>query len=212
MAKYKLEIIIFLSGAIVMILELIGSRILAPYLGTSIFVWTSLIGLILAALSIGYYLGGRFSVKNPNFGFLSLMLISAALLTVIINVIKEPIIKNAMTFGIRSGSILSTLSLFFLPSIALGMISPYAIRLKIKNIDTSGSAAGKLYAISTVGSIAGTFAAGFWLIPNFGSTNIIIGLGLGLLVLSFIADFKYLTVKIIYFLLLLLIIFFSKLE
>ncbi|MBU1164722.1 fused MFS/spermidine synthase [Patescibacteria group bacterium] len=182
----RLEIIVFISGATVMILELIGSRILAPYLGGSIFVWTSLIGIILGALSLGYYLGGNFSKNNPSFKFLSLTLVIAGIFIVLITAIKEPILNMAMSYGIKIGSIFATTLLFVIPSILLGMVSPYSVRLKIKDVETSGSAAGNLYAISTIGSIVGTFLAGFYLIPTFGSLNILFGLGTILIVTSFL--------------------------
>lgn len=182
----RLEVIVFVAGAVVMILELIGSRILAPFLGTSIFVWTSLIGLILGALSFGYYLGGYFSKNNPSFKFLSLTLILAGFFVLLIALIKEPVLNFSMNFGIKIGSIFATTILFVIPSILLGMISPYSVRLKIKSLETSGSAAGNLYAISTVGSIFGTFLAGFWFIPTFGSLNILFGLGLILILTSFL--------------------------
>ncbi|MFH1999372.1 MAG: fused MFS/spermidine synthase [Planctomycetota bacterium] len=186
----KIEVIIFAGGAVVMIMELIGSRILAPYLGTSIFVWSSLIGIILGALSLGYYLGGRFSLKNPNFRFLGAILLFASLSVLIVPFIKEPLLQASMELGIRTGSVVSTLALFTVPSVLLGMVSPYAIRLKAKHVDKVGGVAGTLYAISTVGSITGTFLAGFVLIPCFGSTQILFGLSLVLLLISLLCGFE----------------------
>lgn len=183
----RLEIIVFVSGTVVMVLELIGSRILAPVLGTSIFVWTSLIGLILGALSLGYYLGGYFSKNNPSYKFLSLVLMLSGIFIIAIAIIKDLVLNLSSNLGIKFGSILAATLLFVLPSILLGMISPYSVRLKIKNLETAGSAAGNLYALSTLGSIVGTFLAGFWLIPHFGSLMIIFSLGLILILTSFLA-------------------------
>ena len=186
----KLEIIIFTGGAIVMILELIGSRLLAPYLGTSIFVWASLIGIILGALSLGYYLGGRLSGKNPQLKFLTKVLFLAGLSILLITLIKEPVLLASMKLGIKTGSVFATLILFALPSIILGMVSPYAIRLKIENIESSGGVSGNLYALSTIGSIFGTFLAGFYLIPTFGSTQILFGLSLVLVITALLGGEK----------------------
>jgi len=186
----KLEIIIFTGGAIVMILELIGSRLLAPYLGTSIFVWASLIGIILGALSLGYYLGGFFSGKNPQLKFLTQVLFLAGLSILLITLIKEPVLVLSMKMGIKTGSVFATLILFTLPSIILGIVSPYAIRLKIENIEGAGGVAGNLYALSTIGSIFGTFLAGFYLIPTFGSTQILFGLSLILIAISLLGGKK----------------------
>ena len=173
--KYKLEIIVFIGGAVVMILELVGSRILAPYLGTSIIVWTSLIGIILASLSLGYFWGGKLADKSPNYKTLSLIILISGLLITVIALIKSPFLfflqKNVE--DLRVGSVLATLILFSPPSVTLGMISPYAIRLKIKNLKTSGETAGSIYAVSTAGSIFGTFLAGFYLIATFGNTKIL---------------------------------------
>jgi len=186
----KLEIIVFTGGTVVMILELIGSRILSPYLGTSIFVWSALIGIILGALSLGYYLGGRFSANNPRLTFLTRILFLAGLAILLITIIKEPVLLYAMQLGVKLGSVIATLALFTLPSIILGMVSPYAIRLKIEDVESSGGVAGNLYALSTIGSIFGTFLAGFYLIPTFGSTQILFGLSFILVLISFLGGKK----------------------
>lgn len=191
----KLETIIFTGGAVVMILELIGSRLLAPYLGTSIFVWSALIGIILGALSIGYYLGGKFSENNPRLEFLTQILFVSAMTIVFITIIAEPVLNFSMSLGVKFGSVLATLALFLIPSVILGMVSPYAIRLKIQNIESSGGVAGNLYALSTMGSIFGTFLAGFYLIPTFGSIQILFALALVLVLISLFKGKK--TAKII---------------
>ncbi|MFA6410889.1 MAG: fused MFS/spermidine synthase [Candidatus Buchananbacteria bacterium] len=193
MTKLKIDrlgIIIFIAGSVVMVLELIGSRILAPYLGTSIYVWASLIGIILGALTLGYYLGGRFSNTNPKLSFLAQVLFLAGLSILLITVIKEPVIVYCLKFGIKLGSVLATLILFALPSLILGIVSPYAIRLKVQNVEESGGVAGNLYALSTIGSIFGTFLAGFYLIPTFGSTQILFGLSFVLLITSLLGGKK----------------------
>jgi len=186
----RLEIIVFIAGTVVMILELIGSRILAPYLGNSIFVWASLIGIILGALSLGYYLGGHFSAKNPQLKSLAFIIFLAGLSILLITLIKDLILFNAMSWGVKSGSVMATLILFALPSVLLGMASPYALRLKIEKIENSGGVAGNLYALSTIGSIAGTFLAGFYLIPAFGSTQILFGLSFTLMITALLGGGK----------------------
>lgn len=180
---YKLEFIVFTTGACVMILELVGSRVLAPYLGTSLVVWTSLIGIILGSLSLGYWWGGRLADKNPSEQVLALIILGSAVFVGAIALIKEPLLADiqALIPDIRLGSLLATLILFCPPSVLLGTISPYAVRLKIQNIATAGATVGAFYAISTVGSIAGTFLAGFVLIAWLGNTNILFLLALTLL-------------------------------
>jgi len=186
----RLSVIVFIAGAVVMVLELIGSRILAPYLGTSIYVWASLIGIILGALTIGYYLGGQFSKNNPSLEFLTKILILAGLVILFITIIKEPILLFSYQLGSKVGSIISTLILFALPSLILGMVSPYAIRLKINDVAGSGKVAGNLYALSTIGSIFGTFLAGFYLIPTFGSTQMLYGLSFILILTALLVGKK----------------------
>ncbi len=175
MKKYTLEIAVFICGAIVMIYEIVGSRVVAPHFGTSIYVWTSLIGVILASLSAGYWFGGRIADRNPSFKALSLIILLAAFFILLSTLMKGFVLNSLYT--IFGGMILRTLFaaiiLFAPASILLGMVSPYAVRLKIKNVSSSGRIVGNLYAISTVGSIFGTFLAGFLLIPLLGTSNIL---------------------------------------
>ena len=189
MSKYRLEIIVFITGAVVMALELVGSRIVAPYLGASIYVWTSLIGVILASLSLGYYWGGRLADKKPEYKTFSLLILISAFLVGIISLIKTPVLVSISRLfpDIRLAAILAATLLFAPASTILGTISPYAIRLRMKDLEHSGATVGRLYAISTVGSIIGTFLAGFFLISFFGSRNILIFLSMTLFCVYFLA-------------------------
>jgi spermidine synthase len=190
MTKYRLEIIVFITGAVVMALELVGSRIVAPFLGTSIYVWTSLIGVILASLSLGYYWGGRLADKKPDYRTFSLLILTSAILTGIIGVIKNPVLDAVISLipDIRVSAVVAAAILFAPASILLGTISPYAIRLRMESLEHSGATVGTLYAISTVGSIIGTFAAGFFLISFLGSRNILILLSIILFTVYFLAS------------------------
>jgi len=186
--KYRLEISVFICGAVVMILEIVGGRILAPYLGTSVIVWTGLIGIILGSLSLGYWLGGKLADKKPTYKEFSLIIFTAAIFigtTALCKSLILILVQN-MFIGIRSKLLLATAILFTPSSILLGAVSPYAVKLKIKNLDESGSTVGNLYAISTIGSILGTFLAGFVLISFLGNTKIIFLLSMTLLFTSFI--------------------------
>lgn len=190
MKKYILDIIILLAGAITMVFEIVGSRVMGPYFGASIFVWTSLIGVIMGSLSLGYWLGGQLSEKQSSFQFLSWMLLLAGFF-IFLNAIGHDyvitrIIKYIADFRLKT--LASAIVLFAPASIFLGMVLPYAIKLKIETIRTSGSIIGNLYALSTIGSIIGTFMAGFILVPAFGFNNILFALS-GILVLIALADF-----------------------
>lgn len=188
--KIKLEIIVFLVGATVMILELVGSRILAPYVGTSIFVWTSLIGIILGSLSLGYWWGGKISDKNPNYKTFSLLIFLGGVFIALDTILKTVLFAALYdrVSDIRIESIIAAFVLFSPPSVLLGMISPYAVRLKIKDLANSGATVGNLYAISTIGSIVGTFLAGFFLISYFSNTKLLLILSLTLLFTSLLAS------------------------
>lgn len=192
MKKYLLEIVVFICGAVVMMLELAGSRVMAPFLGTSLIVWSSLIGLILGALSLGYWFGGKLSDRDPNWRQFSGIILIAAVFVALTAWLKQPILVFIQDYikDIRFGSLLATLILFAPASFLLGMISPYAVRLKIQDITTSGEVVGNLYAISTLGSIFGTFLAGFYLLTRFGSSELLYILAITLAVTSIIAYYK----------------------
>lgn len=169
--KFLLELIVFTSGALVMIFEVTGSRILAPYIGTSVYIWTSLIGVILGSLSLGYHLGGRAADKNPELKKLASVLFSAAALMSVTLLLQDFALSFLATVGLRLEvkAILAALLLFAPASMLFGFITPYAVRLKMVAVEDSGKIIGKLYALSTVGSIFGTFLAGFFLLPFVGS-------------------------------------------
>jgi len=184
-----LYLVVFICGAVVMALELMGSRLLMPYLGGSIYVWTSLIGVILACLSIGYWWGGKIADRNPTRKILSLIIFGAAVLTAILPVIESPVLRMVQLTvpDLRVAAVLATVILFAPAGILLGMVSPYAIRLKLESVDNSGSTIGRFYAVSTTGSILGTFAAGFFFIPNMNSVLVITLLAFTLLIASILA-------------------------
>ncbi|MCE5334043.1 MAG: fused MFS/spermidine synthase [Desulfobacteraceae bacterium] len=184
-----LELVVFVCGAVVMMLEMVGSRVLAPYLGTSIIVWTSLIGVILGSLSLGYWWGGVRADKNPSYRSLSLIIVASGIFIACIAVAKSFVLGFLQDFipSIRLASATATIILFAPPSVLLGMVSPYAVRLKLISVENSGNTVGRLYAISTVGSIIGTFLGGFYLISYLGSTKILFLLSILLLPVSFIS-------------------------
>ncbi|HEY2987523.1 MAG TPA: fused MFS/spermidine synthase [Candidatus Binatia bacterium] len=186
MARLLLDIIVFISGAVLMALEIVGSRVLAPYFGNSIFVWGSLISVVLAALSVGYYWGGRLSERNPSFGRLLLLLLVPGVMIFFLPFFYPAVnLWIAETdFGARLNPLIVSAIYFLVPGIFLGTISPYAIRLAATTLSTVGSTAGTLYALSTCGSIFGTLFTAFYLIPAIGVANIIHALGVTLVVLA----------------------------
>jgi spermidine synthase len=157
----------------------VASRVIAPYFGNSVYVWGSLIGVFLAALSVGYFLGGRVSTRWPQFGpFLALVFLAGAA-TYPIPHFSGAVLGQiaARDFGPRANPLLGSAALFFIPSALMATISPYAVRLRARSVEGVGDVAGRLYALSTLGSIAGTLLAAFVLISTFGVRSIIQILG-----------------------------------
>lgn len=187
-----LILLVFVSGACSLAVELSASRLLAPYFGTSLFVWANLIGLILLYLTIGYYLGGRLADRYPRPGVLYLLTTTAAFLIGLIPFISHPILGWSLSsfasysISVFYGSLVSVILLFAIPMILLGCVSPFAIRLTIEQVGKSGRTAGQLYAISTAGSILGTFLPVLWLIPTVGTSRTFFIFAVSLLLVSIV--------------------------
>ena len=185
---WNVRFTVFVSGAVVMALELVGSRLLAPTFGDSIFVWGSLIGVVMTALAIGYYIGGRLADTRPSYGIFSLIILVSGLLILLIPT-SSPLILEViyhLGFGDRYGPVLTSLLLLAAPTTLLGMVSPYSIKMAAQSLSSVGGISGSLYSISTEGSIFGTFFTVFVLIPSFGVRQIIFSLGVVLILASLI--------------------------
>ena len=181
-----LYVVVFLCGAVLMGLEIVGSRILAPTFGSSIFVWGSLISVVLAALSLGYWLGGKAADRWPRVSVMALFIalpgVMVALMPLYYRELNAWILGG--TFGARMGPLMSSVVLFLVPSIFLGTVSPFAVRLQARAVASVGKTAGGLYAVSTGGSIAGTMATAFYLISVMGVAKIVHALGITLLLVA----------------------------
>ncbi len=186
MQRAVVNVLAFGGGFAIMSLELLGGRVLAPYFGSSIYVWGSIITVFMLSLALGYLIGGRLSNHDPSLRrFASLFVIGAALtcplilygdalMRVVFQWIEDP----------RYGSLVAGAALFTLPTIVLGMISPYAVRLMVTETDHSGHVAGSLYFYSTLGSALGTLATSFYLVLWFEINTILMLLTGTLLVLA----------------------------
>ena len=237
-----LALVVFLNGMAVMVLEMVGARLLAPWLGTSVVVWTSLIGVILASLSVGYWLGGRLadgylrpasasrpakkagkSRREPEadnaepaaaraFAVLSNLLVAASIMVFITAMVQSFVLEIlARAFSsLHLAAVIAALALFAIPSMLCGMVSPYAVRLAITDSETSGAVIGRLNAISTVGSIVGTFLGGFVLISWFGGTETTLGVAAFLLAAAACVRLRPFLPKTLLALCLLLAVFGSK--
>ncbi len=175
MKKNYLLTTVFFSGMTVLAVELSASRLLDPFFGNSIIIWANLIGLVLIYLSVGYWLGGKWADADPRGTTFFQIIAWGAFLVGLIPTVARPILRWSLsgfaTFdaGILIGSLLGVLILFSVPLTLLAMASPFAIRLAVKNVQNAGQAAGQIYAVSTLGSIFGTFLPVLVFIPNTGT-------------------------------------------
>ncbi len=154
-----------INGAAILIIEILGAKLLAPYLGTSHFVWTAQISVTLLALAVGYYLGGILVDRTRELHHLFLAMLGAAIYLALTLFITEKVAYACLGLGIRLGSILCSAFLFFVPLTLLAMTGPFLIRLLSKSIEGVGSQAGRLSAVSTLGSVGGAMLIGYVLIP-----------------------------------------------
>jgi spermidine synthase len=196
-------LVVFISSACTLILEIVAGRILAPYIGVSLYTWTSIIGVVLAGISLGNYAGGRVADRWGSPRTLGLILLGGGLTSLMVLPLTLLAGENTLFRLDCSGPasfvfqglctpqvvlmtkiVLLTTAIFFLPSFILGMVSPVVVRLSLSSLATSGTTVGKIYAFSTLGSIVGTFLTGFFLIATFGTRQIVLGVGAVLVVLA----------------------------
>jgi spermidine synthase len=166
---------VFLSGGVVMVLEVLGTRLIAPVYGTSLHVWSALIAVTLLSLSVGYWLGGRIADRWPRPAVYFLLFEASALLIALAPLLRIPVLETTQALGLRAGALAAATILFAPPLTLLGMLSPFAVRLAADLLTTLGSTTGRLYAVSTAGSLLGTLLTGFYLIPSFRVRSIFLG-------------------------------------
>lgn len=188
--KWFLLAAVFIGGISSLGIELTMSRLLQPFFGSSQLIWANVIGLTLIFLTIGYRLGGRLADRRPDPNLLGLILLIAGLVTAPIPLIARPILAASATaftsysIGVFFGSFFGVILLMAVPTILLGMVSPFAIRLSVDDVQTAGNTAGSLYALSTLGSIVGTFLPVLVLIPTIGTSLTFYCFALSLVVLG----------------------------
>jgi predicted membrane-bound spermidine synthase len=172
-----LLLVVFFGGMTSLGVELTASRLLDPFFGNSLIIWAVLIGLVLIYLTVGYYVGGKWADRNPDDSVLYQITAWAAFLIGLVPFIARPVLLWSVqgfaqySAGILAGSLLGVIALFAVPVTLLGCVSPFAIRLAVKDVESAGNVAGGLYALSTVGSILGTFLPVLVLVPNIGTRN-----------------------------------------
>jgi spermidine synthase len=170
-----IAVAVFVSGAALLAVEIAASRVVAPFFGSSLFVWGALIGVVLTGLAVGYWLGGMLGDRFPSLWLLLAAISAAAAAVVAIPALDGPVLRAIVSWdpGPRADPLLAAVALFAAPSVLFAMVTPIAVRLSAGDVARMGRTAGRLFAISTAGSIAGTFATAFWLIPSLGTTKLL---------------------------------------
>lgn len=162
---YYLIFTMFVTGASILVIEIVGARIISPYYGTSLYVWSSLITVTLLSLAVGYWRGGVIADSSPDGERLYSLIFEGAIYLALVPFFKTYILSSASSLDLRLGALLSSFALFFLPLTLLSMVTPYAVRLGVGRVEDVGKTTGLFYAASTMGSLAGAIATGFILIP-----------------------------------------------
>jgi spermidine synthase len=173
-------LVAFVSGMMVMSFEMLGSRYLNPYFGSGIYTWAALISTVLAALTVGYFLGGSIGDRTVSVVVLGSIVGVASLYLLVLPSFAGPVLGFVLSSidDVRLGSLCAALAIMFVPVMLLGVYSPFAIRLVLRHAQHSGTVSGTMYGISTAGSIAGTLGTTFVLIPTIGTRAITLLLGL----------------------------------
>lgn len=177
------NLIVFISSGCIMILELVAGRIMAPYVGVSLYTWTSIIGVVLAGISLGNYLGGRLADRWASLHFLGGIFLLGGLSSFGI-LTADRLSRLTPAWPIIIDILVLTTLLFFVPCLILGTVSPVVAKLAVRDLAKTGSTVGKIYAAGTAGSIVGTFATGFVLISWFGTFAIVWGVAVVLLLMG----------------------------
>lgn len=182
-------VLAFVGGFSIMSLELLGGRVLAPYFGNSIYVWGSIITIFMLSLSIGYLVGGRLSLHHPTLGRFAMIFLAAAVCLYPLVYFSDAVMRWIFERIVdpRYGSLLASSALFIVPTVIMGMISPYSVRMLVRSTAQSGHVAGTLYFVSTLGSALGTLATSFYLVLWFEIDTILALLTLSLLAMAVLA-------------------------
>jgi spermidine synthase len=172
----------FLAGAVLLGVEIAASRVLAPFFGNSLFVWGALIGVVLGGLAIGYWAGGALADRYPRPELLVAAIGLGAGGVLAVPFLDGPVLEAVVGWdpGPRADPLLASVLLFGAPSLVLASVTPIAVKLRALDLARVGRTAGRLFSISTIGSIAGTFATAFWLVPDLG-TDQVLGVGAAVL-------------------------------
>ena len=180
----RLYAIAFIASGCTLVIELVAGRLLAPYIGVSLYTWTSVIGVILAGISIGNFLGGRLADRFPGPSVLGLTLVAASLTSFVTLGLVSVLPQFTLWMPLVPRILVLTTVIFFLPGCILGMITPLVVKQALTDLGHAGGLVGRVYAISTAGSLVGVYLTGFVLIAHFGTRLIVIMVAAVLLILG----------------------------
>ena len=195
MSLMEAYIITFIASFCSLVIEMVAGRILAPFVGVSIYTWTSIIGVILAGISIGAYIGGKLVDRYPQRKTLGWLLLLSGVAAFTIIPLTNLVAAYRFPLSLMLRIFLVTTIIFFIPGCILGTISPVVVRLTLKNLDKAGNVIGKIYAFSTLGAIIGTFVTGFFLISWMGTRSIILTMGIILILAAVFSGALFKTKK-----------------
>ena len=182
--RYLTHLVVFVSSMCIMIIELLASRLISKYFGSSLYTWTGIIGVVLGGISLGNFIGGRLADKFPPRNIIAILLLIASFLTFLVLLLDLLLFRimdqgafTTVTAAMVFRSLLLILLLFFLPSTSLGTVSPVMAKYALEQSTRVGNTVGSIYAVSAIGSIVGTFLSGYLLIPLLGITTIVVVVG-----------------------------------
>jgi spermidine synthase len=184
MTLLEAYLITFVASFCTLVIEMVAGRIMAPFVGVSIYTWTSIIGVILAGISVGAWIGGMLIDRFPYRKTLGWLLLLSGILALTIIPLTNLVASYRFHLSLMMRIFLVTTIIFFLPGCVLGTISPVVVRLTLKNLDRAGNTIGRIYAVSTLGAIIGTFITGFFLISWMGTRSIILTMGIVLILVA----------------------------
>ena len=186
----RIQILAAVVGAASLGAEIAAARLLAPWFGASTIIWANTIATVLVALSAGYWVGGRLADRDPTLAGLSRVVLGAAALLAVVPFIAGPFLRvsvealDRVQAGAFVGSLVAVLLLVAAPVLLLGAVAPYAVRLSVRTVDEAGRVAGRLYAISTLGSLVGVFLSALVLIPLAGTRRTFLAFALSLAIVA----------------------------
>lgn len=169
LVRLYLLVLVTITGGVVLAIEILGTRVIGTFYGSSLYVWAALLSVTMVCLAIGYAVGGRLADRVPRAWMLHVLVLLAGASVLLVAPLRAVLAPFNESFGLAWGAIASAMVMFFLPLTLLAMAGPYVIRLRARVVESVGSTSGAVYALSTIGSVAGVLVAVFWMIPQLGT-------------------------------------------